>query len=381
MSLLSRSPRRLLAGALIAMGLAPVAQAAGSTPDYSAYTTTVLIPFIPSITQMVTNPDGTKQLDKFVNAPSFHVRIGTKADAKVHTMDMDTGSTGVMLPIGEIVGYTRDQVVKMEKGWEFLSSDNLLSVGYWVPQDLVFVDKDKNPVAMAHLRVLAVEKQTKCSSYDEQKALPDCEGEPRPPYPHYMGVGFGRRYDGQPQGFPDRNALLSIVSIKGKPVQPGTMRAGYIITADGMRLGLTQDNTAGFTFSQLNPYQGSTLPRDWAQVTACVSVKGQECVAGNALIDTGIAQMYLNLPQAKAETLGKGDAVNIRIPATGMPIATYAFTVNPQDPLQPSAVYVHQRPAFANTGRHFLRSYQVAFDADGGYFGVWPNQPPSRPRP
>ncbi|TWB20892.1 hypothetical protein FBZ89_106296 [Nitrospirillum amazonense] len=130
MSLLFRSPRRLLAGALIAMGLAPVARADGSTPDYSAYTTTVLIPFIPSITQMVTNPDGTKQLEKFVNAPSFHVRIGTKADAKVHTMDMDTGSTGVMLPIGEIVGYTRDQVVRMEKGWEFLSSDNLLSIGY-----------------------------------------------------------------------------------------------------------------------------------------------------------------------------------------------------------------------------------------------------------
>ncbi|EPX58030.1 hypothetical protein D187_004319 [Cystobacter fuscus DSM 2262] len=57
------------------------------------------------------------------------------------------------------------------------------------------------------------------------------------------------------------------------------------------------------------------------------------------------------------------------------PIASYTFTVGntpPPNPLQPAQVITSTKgkSAFVNTGRHFLRGFDVLYDADGGFFGL-----------
>ena len=200
-----------------------------------------------------------------------------------------------------------------------------------------------------------------------------------------MGVGFGREHDGQPQDTPDKNPLLDITAIDCRPVAPGTMRSGYIVTPAGVHVGLTPAITNGFTDTKLTGRSlgtdgkpASNDPRDWAQ-------------AGSILIDTGIPQMYLTVsdpqslntvmqsnPSEKGEevpALPARATVTVTIPATGTPAATYSVTVgNAADTLQPNVVIVTSggTPAFVNTGRHFLRGFEMLYHADGGWVGFRP---------
>jgi hypothetical protein len=78
-----------------------------------------------------------------------------------------------------------------------------------------------------------------------------------------MGVGFGREADGQPQGTPDKNPFLNLVSIDGKPASENrSLRNGYIINKDGIKIGLTERNTAGMKFAKLVQRHGAQDPRD-----------------------------------------------------------------------------------------------------------------------
>ena len=224
-----------------------------------------------------------------------------------------------------------------------------------------------------------------------------------------MGVGFGREHDGQPQGTPDKNPLLNITSIDGKPVQPGTMRSGYILTPQGVHVGLTPAKTSGFAYTKLSCSQ----PRDCSQAPICVAVDGSSCAQGSVLVDTGIPQMYLSVPPGvpvrtqsvpdpsnralQICALRNGSRVTVRFGAPNA-IAFYSFVVaqSPAQPTQPTLVLLPPstagsppacvppsgapgRPAFVNTGGNFLQGFDVLFDADGGLFGLRWNGPAGSP--
>jgi len=340
------------------------------------------------------------------NAPQLRFEVRSPPDFRVpaparpFTVTMDTGSTGVVISAVDLPGYSRNEEArKANEGWEYLSSSKRLWIGHWVMRDLVF-----NPGAdevIARVPVLAVEKEMICPNWDEKVNLPDCEKptetKESPPGIAYMGVGFGREHDGQPQGTPDKNPLLNIASIDGKPVAPGSMRSGYIVTAKGVHVGLTRANTTGFSYVKL---QGRSLnaagqpassdPRDWPQATMAVSVNGAPAQTGAVLVDTGIAQMYLTVsnpsalpttaipnPSRKGATatgLANSTEVKVSFPDDAAPVAEYRFQVG--SPQAPTAVIV-TRPsdqAFVNTGRHMLRQFDVLFDADGGWFGLRRNE-------
>ena len=120
-----------------------------------------------------------------------------------------------------------------------------------------------------------------------------------------------------------------------------------------------------------------------------VSVNGQLNQSGPVLIDTGIAQMYLTVsdpsqlptqpvpnPSRKGAIstgLASGVEVTVSFPDADSPVSQYRFTVGDNaNETAPSVVLITRggTPAFVNTGRHLLRDYDVAFDADGGWFGL-----------
>ena len=372
-----------LASAVLASGAA--------AQDYGAYTATRFIPF--------QNPDTTA-------APfTGPVQLSFLMMGDTFRVTMDTGSTGVMLPWFRVKGFDPRQAPDSTVGWEFLSSSKLLWVGHWVWRDLQFVDGAGRPLATARVPILAIEREAHCPAYNEATDGPNCPDTTfHAPSAGiaYMGVGFGREHDGQPQGTPDRNALLNIVAIDGRPVPAGAMRSGYIISARGVRVGLTAADTRGFAFSpltqQLRP-DGSRLPRDWAQATVCASVDEAPCATGPALVDTGIDQMYLTVPSSMGvdtvrvpdpsercrlvRGLANGSRVRVSFqPAAGGPAPSYGFTVgDTTNPTTPSVVItsIDSAAVFVNTGRHLLRAYEVAYDADGGFFGLRPS--PSRAAP
>jgi hypothetical protein len=357
-------------------------------PDLHAYTAARFVPFA--------NP--SKGPNAFTDPPklSFLVQAPDGGASRQFTMIMDTGTNGVVISASDLPGYT---AVGNPQGWEFLSSSKLLWVGHWIPRELVFLDASGNQLATATVPVLAVETQYTCPGWSELANQPACADSQKtvtmPAGIAYMGVGFGREHDGQPQGTPDKNPLLNLTAIDGEGIRLGTYRAGYIITPNGVHVGLSAANSRGFAWLKLhgrsldkrgNPV--SDDPRDWPQASMAVSVNGGASQSGSVLIDTGIAQMYLtvshpsqlptqsvrnpSLKGAAATGLASGAEVTVSFPGVNRPVAQYSFTVgDTANEAAPSVVLVTHgdMPAFVNTGRHLLRAYEVAFDADGGWFG------------
>jgi hypothetical protein len=380
---------RLLLAALTA-GLAPVAaaeQPAGA-PNYAGATATQLIPY----------ENATSKGQRFTASLKFRFSV----DGKSYLVTMDTGTTGIMLSAKDLPGYSPQEAARFPRGWEFLSSSKLLWVGRWIPKDVTFHGPQGEPVT-ATVPVLAVEQEVYCPDYYKGKergpACPHKKLEPASSGITYMGVGFGREHDGQPQGTPDKNPFLNITKINGAPVAPGTMRSGYIITDRGVHVGLTAGNTSGFAFTALTGPKYSSDPRDWPEAPICVAVDESPCVPGRVLVDTGIIQMYLTVPpqvpvktvsatdlsdkDKKVNVLADKSRVTVRFPGQDDPIAFYTFTVGDgTNPMQPAQVITSQKGtvAFVNTGLHFLRNFNVLYDADGGLFGLKWTGPANSPQ-
>ncbi|GKS96089.1 hypothetical protein [Acidovorax sp. SUPP2825] len=340
----------------------------------------------------------------------FEVRMptdtGVLAPPRPFIVTLDTGSTGVVISAVDLPGYSRNEEARqVNEGWEYRSSSRQLLIGHWVVRDVV-LNSGWNEV-IARVPVLAVEKEIICPRWDEKANRPDCEN---PTYTTespggiaYMGVGFGREHDGQPQGTPDKNPLINIAEIDGSPVARGAVHGGYIVTKHAIYVGLTPDQAKGFRFMKLEPgsllangQPASSDPRDWQQATVAVSVDGGAPETGPVLVDTGIAQMYLTaadpsaLPTAQIADptrrgrpvtgLKDGTRVQVMFPGAQAPVAQYDFRVGDAD--APQSVLVNApgrftfvgRPAFMNTGRYLLKQFDLLYDAEGGWFGLRPSR-------
>lgn len=306
---------------------------------------------------------------------------------------MDTGSTGVVISAADLPDWTADKARAYPRGWEFLSSSKRLWGGYWVPTSVAFVDAGGAELARAQVPILVVDIEHKCPGYDVTTSPGTC-AEPKatinmPKGIAYMGVGFGREGNGQTQGTPQKNPLLNLAAIDGRPIAPGTYRRGYVVTRDGVHVGLTPANTGRFQFVKLGQ-QGPNGPMDWPQAPMQVAAGGLPRQAGALLIDTGIPTMYLgvadpaalqtqtqtnNNDKAQSTVLADGQTVTITVPT--QPVTTLAFTTGQGDAIAPTQVLVNSPmpTAFVNTGRHALRRVDVLFDADGGWFGLRPTGP------
>jgi hypothetical protein len=356
----------LLAGALPA-----VSQGA---PDYSAFSASVCIPFA--------NPQSVP----FTDPPKLRFSV---SGGSVKTVTMDTGSVGIALAYDQIPNYKRLKVDPDAKpGYQFLSSSKILWKGTWVRTAVTFYD-GSTPVATSLVPVLGVEQEVVCQSYSGGGTcgnipLHSAKGREIA----YMGVGFGREEDHQPQGTPDKNPLLNLNTIAGRAVA-GVFNRGYIIGSTGVTVGLTSVNTRGFSFIKLipsNEYSG-----DWMPASMCVQINGSPCSPGSVLVDTGIPQSYVTVPSSvqfetvqvrdpsdRSKTVGvlaSGTVVAVNLPGLPNPVAVDSFTVGQHAPVEPLLVIPFRsdtRKPFVNTGRHFLRQFQFLYDARNGYVGLKP---------
>lgn len=370
-------------GAAVALACATLAThaCARAAPDLKGFDQTRLIAFSPW-------PAGQAP---FEAPPTVALRLdGPLGSVQPPPVVMDTGSTGLVISAADLPGWSAAKAAGYPPGWEFLSSSKRLWVGRWIPTTVTFLGGKTGEIARAEVPILVVDTEMHCPGYDV-KASPGTCASPQatvsmPKGIAYMGVGFGREGNGQSQGTPSRNPLLNLIAFDGQPIAPGSYRKGYVVTREGVRVGLTPAVAAGFRFVKLGA-PGPGGPMDWPQAPMQVAAGTLPDQPGALLIDTGIPTMYLgvadpgalrtrtetnNNDKVPAKVLAPGETVRLTVPT--QPATTFAFTVGQPDPAAPTQVLVNSpmATAFVNTGRHVLRRYEVLFDADGGWFGLKP---------
>jgi hypothetical protein len=348
---------------------------------YSAFSTEVLIPF---------DYSDLNAAVPFTEDVRTSIRIGTGL-CIFHPI-IDTGTCGLVVSASSLPDWNATDASTYPVGWEFLSSNKRLYSGHWIPSGIYFINAEVE--VKAQIPILAVEAVTNCTNCNETTDTSICPTPTSGPPPVVttmptrilnMGVGFGRESDGQPHGTPDKSPFLNIQSINAiSLINNPHFRNGYVISEDGITIGLTASNTADFKFSKLALPPNATDPRDWAPVECCMAVDGANSTFGSALIDTGVSQMYMTVPLGTAVNrsvpplLDNGSMVNVYLGSYPNFVAAESFTVGDEAGMNDSVVPSSVRLTLAdplvnvphvNTGRRFLRAWKVAFDIDGGFLG------------
>ncbi|KNG47171.1 outer membrane autotransporter barrel protein [Stemphylium lycopersici] len=346
--------------------------------DLSSYTHSIFIPFI------------------YKFSPKHVPQVWCTVEGVDIKMPVDTGSTGTLIgaPILPNVPSTAGTPAH-----HFFTSSKILYVGRQVELAMEF-SGEGGSFATATVPVLIVDKSWKCPWYNPTVDRFEC-----PPGPGgeqaierdtsqitYMGIGFGRNglKDGMPYATPSVNPMLNLHAIDGEPVPHGSMRAGYIVSREGVQIGLTPKSTREFVFTDLDPgLNHAEDKRDWAMARMCFSINGEGRNCGTVLVDTGIAQMYIRTdkgismptviipnpnPNGHAKMVKRvkpGTKITIGFPSLDHPAMSYSFAVGGASAIEPNYVFpqLPEHPPYVNTGRNLLFGYSIAFDAVGGRFG------------
>jgi hypothetical protein len=360
---------------------------------YSHYSVEVTVPYYIDSTAPSEAP--------FTEAVRVNVELRKGNESTRYHPIIDTGTCGYVVSIDGFPGWSQELADAGEKGWEFLSSSKKLYSGHWIPVDMFFIDA---PVeTKARLPVLVVEESIICPHYNvtrDTNTCPDSEGVAsnvthHPTNISLFGVGFGRRKDGQPQASPDKNPFLNVIGINKTTIDTDIYRNGYMLDPHSITLGLTSLNTKDFIkwHALKRGDLWDTDHRDWQAVQACFGVDNTACVEGSLLIDTGIAHAYLTLPNGTqirqhtdmspsthtpVQALDNGTVVHLKVHGDFGYAVDQDFLLGSINGIRtgpvPNMVIVSlnnitEKEPFLNTGRHFLRKWEVAFDAFGGRFG------------
>ncbi len=356
--------------------------------DLSQYTSSIFVPFV----------------YKFSTKSVPEVMCVIEGVEKPRAIPIDTGS-GIFLlgaPLLTNIGSTAGTPAH-----HFFTSSKILYVGRLNKLSVTF-QGEGGMHATANVPILVVDKSWRCPWYDPSSDAFECPVGPNGEKPQerntsritYMGVGFGRNNprDGMPFATPSLNPFLNIDTVNGLPVAKESMRSGYIISSRGVRLGLTRENTKGFSWTSLQPGIGhGSDSRDWAMARMCFSINGEGNNCGPVLIDSGIPQMYVRAEEGVSiptivirnpnknghakfvKRVKPGTKVSVGFPSLDAPAMSYSFIIGQNSSTEPSYV-VPAKPAsapFVNTGRNFFFGYSIVFDAIGGRFGYSPVDPPS----
>ena len=287
-------------------------------------------------------------------------RIGLSLGGRTVNAVIDSGSTGIVVAARSIPNFKT--LPSVGEGRLTYSSSGRVMIGQWVITSVALVGRDGERVETEPMPVLAI---TRVECWRNARR---CTPREDPTGIAMVGIGFAREHDHQSQSTPDKNPLLRIAG-GGEE-----RRRGYILSPEGIHVGLTPANTQG-DFRYIKLARSSDWP-DWAPLPACISIDGQTPPAcGTMLMDTGVSAMFITLPpsQAKGQTgsLAPGTEVSIGVggPADGFHL--YRFTVGGNAMVAPSTTHlrVSDRRTFVNTSFLLLNRFDMLYDADGGYVG------------
>ncbi|MES2393995.1 MAG: hypothetical protein V4555_20330 [Acidobacteriota bacterium] len=331
------------------------AGAQSTAPDLSHFTASYSLPFA--------EPADFAHLDKTLKV---NMRLNGGPESR---FTVDTGSVGIVVSAEEVPNIDP----KAKPGVLRYSSSGVELHGVWTTATVTFPDAQGAPgaVATAVVPVLAVSSETCAGSgVNSDRCQPNDH-----PHPHMLGIGFGR---GE-KAHPEMNPFVNL-----REMQTGTMRRGYIITPKGITLGLTPANVSnGFVWQKLKEMSVSAETaafnpglRDWETAPGGFRVGSSQSPLGTVLIDTGLTNMMLAIPDNPA----KGDLI------AGAPVTVellggklhYSFVVNDAgNPATPRKVtWVRAtHGVFTNTGLRALSLFDYLYDADGGWLALRPRKP------
>jgi hypothetical protein len=328
----------------------------------------------------------------FSRASNYMPSLRGSISGKSFTFPIDTGSTGVLIgaPLLPNIRFTS----KNTFGWKFLDSSSMLYSGRFVPLNITFNGAKSGQKVISRVPVLVVTKVEKCleSNITTDKGLcPKAKlaGTGNPAKVTYMGVGFGRNVAGSgiPYGTASHNPFLNV--IRHSNFKKLFLKTGYTISTEGVYLGLTANNTAKARWKELEKMI-SKDSRAWAlPLLSFVFDNLTQPIQAQALIDTGVAQMYIQsslshplldvtVRDIKAtppavRRVKPGTKLSFAFPDFNPGVAGYELVVGDMKfPSQPSYVQpvTSGRTPFVNTGRNFLYGFTIVFDAVAGRLGL-----------
>lgn len=350
-------------------------------PTYAAFTESVRIPFTDS--------------DSVDSTPSIAINVSGKV---IPNVGIDSGSTIFALSDWLVPDFPEEQAeidkLNLKPGEiEYVGASKWK--GYWFPVKVTFLNVDE-ALATSELDVLVIVEQ-----FDKNGNLkPEEKQEPV----HYMGIRFGREIEPDLVYSPDKNALLTVKTIKGIAIDPKSFRTGYILHRRSLEIGLTAENTKSFQCTELTKTHHSDIPFYWDPPTMEVSIKDHVkesgWILGELLVDTGLAHMQIGSPQyienpsiTKEDLPGPLDVAirfspKIRDPPLAHPAVENPDLEDPREDL-PAVEYAFHWPgkgeaglphgisyyrsgkdSFVNTGKHIHDRFDTMFDAVGGYWGI-----------
>jgi hypothetical protein len=313
-------------------------------------------------TYPLTYTDVVDGLDK-----SLHLRI-TAGGGLEHIVQLDTGSTGIVLPRSAVGAGATSYSPKKPFSITYTSSGRTFSGETMQAVVVIGVDAAGNTTGRPKtvMMDIGVADTASCAT-----GYPSCTVPTPIDSIGMMGVGFAR---GAP---PSSNPFLMLTDVGSATFWPG-----FLVTGTSLTLGLSPSLVAGFTPQALTA--ASTTMFDWGPATGCVSVTATPPVAtscGELLVDTGLAESIVQTatpPSALIDPttgqLRSGVAVSYTTPSATSPALTYSFTTGATTDDTPDFVswsdHLHDGQPFINTGRHLLANADIYFDAKNGAFGV-----------
>lgn len=350
--------------------------------------------------QPCTYPKKTIPLKTPAGPGGFYVDVKV-GGGPARTLQVDTGSTGVAL-WRKYIGQSTPMDPPPPQNFIYYNSSRKALCGEWVLSSVEIGD-GKNPslVSIPAMPVLAVDymcigepANTACGCTKRIEHLPDLG---------MLGVGFDRGFG---MGGARENPFLRLPEM-----ETGDIHRGYVITTEGITLGMNADDVRGFQLLPLTKaVPDSPRPdwEEWRQARGCVAITGGGIkqpgrkVCGEILMDTGVDTMYLSyaqttLPAFTPAIPQKGTdlwccshgtcgfhgpqraQVTVSWPDTGEPKFTYraqapdGFDWRQQNP---TTAFIHGttlpdrgEKLFVNTSRQLLAQADYLYDATCGYVG------------
>jgi hypothetical protein len=349
--------------------------------------------------------NGVSVIVPFVNAKNMsnsslysnpEIRVGfTSNYNSSFTVVMDTGSVGIIVGKNYFTDPGTSSPIFIGAGSETLTSSGIVYSGNWYTAT-VYLYNSAAVVAVSTVPVMAV-NSVSCTKDARECNITDHTGADV----HYFGIGFSGGA-GLPQGTPEKNAFLNVTNVPGASAPPSP---GYILSTQGVQIGLTSSNTQGFALIKLEPLLAPNLSQwqrppaspnvltDWQHARGTISVNGVSS-SGSVLFDTGVGTGFLTPPTGVTLSTGQGPygaecntapptcavsgtTVQISFPDQANPVASFGYVVGanngPQtgNPVSPLAVAVVRNSSpFLNTAVHFLQAFDYLYDAANGFVGL-----------